>query len=202
MSDLQKTIYTDTLQRSRKTVLEAESGVVTPTEPTQNGGEAVKKKPRNTKEKQYLENSSNVLMDLRKASSHPMLFRRRYTDQTLAKVAKVLMKEPDFKKRGAVLELVIEDMEVMTDAELQIFFAEYKVSISQLNARVRLRQPVPSGYSQVSRRRSLLSRLREGHRFIEDARRIHQCRSQSLSILPGQFWFPADLKSLTEISTP
>lgn len=136
MSDLQRTIYNDALQRSRKTVLDAESGAATPTEPTQNGDKPVKKKPRNTKERQYLENSSNVLMDLRKASSHPMLFRRRYNDQTLAKVAKVLMKEPDFKKRGAVLELVIEDMEVMTDAELQIFFAEYKVSIADLTAPV------------------------------------------------------------------
>lgn len=137
MSELQKTIYNDTLQRSRKTVLEAESGTATPTEPTQNGSKPAKKKPRNAKERQYLENSSNVLMDLRKASSHPMLFRRRYTDQTLAKVAKVLVKEPDFKKRGAVLELVIDDMEVMTDAELHIFFAEYKVRISELDARVR-----------------------------------------------------------------
>jgi len=33
------------------------------------------------------------------------------------------MKEPDFNKRNAVSEFVKEDMEVMTDAELQVFFA-------------------------------------------------------------------------------
>jgi SWI/SNF-related matrix-associated actin-dependent regulator 1 of chromatin subfamily A len=36
------------------------------------------------------------------------------------------LKEPDFKKRGAVFELVKEDMSVMTDAELQVFCATYK----------------------------------------------------------------------------
>jgi len=67
-------------------------------------------------------------MDLRKASLHPMLFRRRFTDQTLTAVTKLLLKEPDFKKRGAVFQFVKEDMEVMTDAELQIFVAEYKAT--------------------------------------------------------------------------
>jgi SWI/SNF-related matrix-associated actin-dependent regulator 1 of chromatin subfamily A len=81
-----------------------------------------------TKDKMYLENSSNVLMDLRKAASHPMLFRTRFTDQSLTSIARQLLKEPDFKKRGAVFDYVKEDMEVMTDAELQFFCATYKVS--------------------------------------------------------------------------
>lgn len=134
MSDLQKTIYNDALQRSRKTIFDLEDGITTPPdELTLNGsGKAVKKKARanaRPKDKLYLENSSNVLMDLRKASSHPMLFRRRFTDQTLTAITKLLMKEPDFKKRGAVYEYVKEDMEVMTDAELQLFVAEYKVRL-------------------------------------------------------------------------
>lgn len=133
MTDLQRSIYNDALQRSRKTIFDVESGTTTPTEElAENGrGKPAKKKTRATarpKDKLYLENSSNVLMDLRKASLHPMLFRRRFTDQTLTAVTKLLMKEPDFKKRNAVSEFVKEDMEVMTDAELQIFFAEYKVN--------------------------------------------------------------------------
>ena len=56
-----------------------------------------------------------------------MLFRKLYTDQILTSVTKVLLKEPDFKRRGAVFQYVKEDMEVMTDAELQFFCQGYKV---------------------------------------------------------------------------
>jgi len=55
-----------------------------------------------------------------------MLFRRLYTDQILTSITKLLLKEPDFKKRGAVFQFVKEDMEVMTDAELQFFCQGYK----------------------------------------------------------------------------
>ena len=132
MTPLQKSIYNDALQRSRKTIFDlATNGTETPEAPATNGrGKPVKKKTRataRTKDKMYLENSANVLMDLRKASSHPMLFRRRFTNDTLSAMAKLLLKEPDFKKRGALFELVKEDMEVMTDAELQAFCATYKV---------------------------------------------------------------------------
>lgn len=129
MTSLQKSIYTDALQRSRKTVLEAEiksaDGTLTPPAAK---GKSSKKKNIRPKEKVYLENSSNVLMDLRKAASHPMLFRTRFTDDILTGITKQLLKEPDFKKRGALFDLVKEDMSVMTDAELQIFCATYRVS--------------------------------------------------------------------------
>ncbi|KAF8444561.1 SNF2 family N-terminal domain-containing protein [Boletus edulis BED1] len=130
MTELQRSIYGDALQRSRKTILEVEtntpstSGTSTP-----NGiavpGKKKAAKPLRPKDK-YAENSSNVLMELRKATSHPMLFRKLYTDQILTSVTKVLLKEPDFKKRGAVFQYVKEDMEVMTDAELQFFCQGYK----------------------------------------------------------------------------
>jgi SWI/SNF-related matrix-associated actin-dependent regulator 1 of chromatin subfamily A len=130
MTDIQRSIYHDALQRSRKTILDAEgatpdaSGTTTPV----TNGKAVKKKTKaNPRAKdKYLENSSNVLMDLRKAASHPMLFRKLFDDQALTAIAKQLLKEPEFKKRGAVFEYIKEDMEVMTDAELQFFCQGYK----------------------------------------------------------------------------
>ena len=67
-------------------------------------------------------------MDLRKAALHPMLFRSRFTDDTLTAIAKQLMKEPEYQKRGAVYDYVREDMTVMTDAELQYLCGLYKVS--------------------------------------------------------------------------
>ncbi|KAE9411430.1 hypothetical protein BT96DRAFT_12158 [Gymnopus androsaceus JB14] len=126
---LQKSIYRDALQRSRKIVLDAETPVDSAANSDTNGRGKAPKNSRpfpKPKEKQYLENSANVLMDLRKAALHPMLFRSRFTDDILSSITKQLLKEPDFKKRGALFDIVKEDMSVMTDAELQHFCGTYK----------------------------------------------------------------------------
>ncbi|KAG5639390.1 hypothetical protein H0H81_002922 [Sphagnurus paluster] len=129
MTNLQQTIYEDALQRSRKTILDDMASLDDSEVQSKARSKLPKKKSRTngrTKDKMYLENSSNVLMDLRKAASHPMLFRKLFTDTILSGITKQLLKEPDFKKRGALYELVKEDMSVMTDAELQVFCATYK----------------------------------------------------------------------------
>lgn len=122
MTDLQRTIYNDTLQRSRKTVFDLEADADNVVSTVAKAKKAVK-----AKEKVYQENSSNVLMDLRKAASHPMLFRTRFTDKILTAVTKLLLKEDDFTRRNASFQYVKEDMEVMTDADLQVFMGTYKV---------------------------------------------------------------------------
>ncbi|EPQ57259.1 hypothetical protein GLOTRDRAFT_38924 [Gloeophyllum trabeum ATCC 11539] len=116
MTALQKNIYRNALRRSRKTIFD----VMEP-----ETAQKTRAKTR-TKDKMYLENSSNVLMDLRKAASHPLLFRRRFTDDVLNSISKTLLKEPEFKKRGAVFDAVKEELEFMSDAEIQIFLAKYK----------------------------------------------------------------------------
>ncbi|EAU91796.2 Fun30p [Coprinopsis cinerea okayama7 len=131
MTELQQAIYNDALERSRKTILDAELDTPDTGTPTGTGKPTTKKKIR-PKDKMYVENSSNVLMDLRKAASHPMLFRTLFTDDNLTGMARQLLKEPDYKKRGALFEYVKEDMTVMTDAELQVFCSTYKACISSL----------------------------------------------------------------------
>jgi len=135
MTELQRTIYHDTLNRSRKTIVEAslddDNAVANSTKPSK------RKVAARPKDKMYAENSSNVLMDLRKAASHPMLFRTLFTDETLTGITKQLLKEPDFKRRGALFELVKEDMSVMTDSELQVFCATYKVGPINCNLYIR-----------------------------------------------------------------
>jgi SWI/SNF-related matrix-associated actin-dependent regulator 1 of chromatin subfamily A len=128
MTPLQKSIYRDTMQRSRKTVMEviAADPLEDDLPPEPKSKAAKKKAPTKKERKMYLENSSNVLMDLRKASLHPALFRRRYTNDMLADITRVLLKEPDYKKRGAVYQYCYEDMGVMTDSELQLFLSGYK----------------------------------------------------------------------------
>ncbi|EIW82919.1 hypothetical protein CONPUDRAFT_52649 [Coniophora puteana RWD-64-598 SS2] len=130
MTPMQKSIYNDALARSRKIIREEAPTPDGADESAQTNGRGKAKKksksiPRG-KDERYLENSANVLMDLRKATSHPMLFRKRFTDQILDSVTRQLLKEPDFKKRGAIFDYVKEDMEVMTDAELQFFCQGYK----------------------------------------------------------------------------
>ncbi|KAL8831141.1 MAG: hypothetical protein Q9191_001035 [Dirinaria sp. TL-2023a] len=72
--------------------------------------------------------SSNIMMALRKASIHPLLFRRHYTDDMLAKMSKDCIKEPQFAKSNP--NLVYEDMEVMTDHELLNFCEQYPNTMS------------------------------------------------------------------------
>ncbi|KIO25317.1 hypothetical protein M407DRAFT_210695 [Tulasnella calospora MUT 4182] len=99
MTSMQRTIYREALQRSRKTV-------------------------QTLGDESHGDTSSNVLMDLRKAASHPMLFRRLFDDAKLKVMAKHCLKEPEFCESN--YNYVVEDMEVMTDAELQYFCKKYK----------------------------------------------------------------------------
>lgn len=60
--------------------------------------------------------SSNVMMSLRKASMHPLLFRRQYKDEMLEEMATKIMKEPEYV--AANKDYIVEDMLVMSDYEL------------------------------------------------------------------------------------
>ena len=72
--------------------------------------------------------SSNIMMALRKASIHPLLFRRLYTDSKLKKMSKACLSEPEFADSN--LAFVYEDMEVMTDWELHKFCERYPDTMS------------------------------------------------------------------------
>lgn len=72
--------------------------------------------------------SSNIMMSLRKASLHPLLFRRLYTDSKLKKMSKACLGEPEFRESN--LTFVYEDMEVMTDWELHRFCGTYPNTMS------------------------------------------------------------------------
>ena len=72
--------------------------------------------------------SSNIMMALRKASIHPLLFRRLYTDSKLKKMSKACLSEPEFADSN--LAFVYEDMEIMTDWELHNFCERYPDTMS------------------------------------------------------------------------
>ncbi|KAF9351962.1 hypothetical protein BGX26_010124 [Mortierella sp. AD094] len=67
---------------------------------------------------------ANMLMQLRKAADHPMLFRELYTDDTIKKMAKAITKEIEFCDSN--ITYIEEDMSVMTDFEIHRMCKQFK----------------------------------------------------------------------------
>ncbi|GHJ86885.1 hypothetical protein NliqN6_3287 [Naganishia liquefaciens] len=112
----QKKLYLETLRRSSSAL--AQQNLLE--------GEADGKPKRGRKAVLEKKNdaSANILMDLRKAALHPLLFRKVYDDKKIRTVARDCMLEPEFATSN--FDLIVEDMEVMTDAELFFFCQRYK----------------------------------------------------------------------------
>lgn len=73
--------------------------------------------------------TSNVMMALRKAAMHPLLFRTIYTDDTIRTMAKKIMNEPEYvsANRG----YIVEDMQVMSDYELNALCEKFPSTIGE-----------------------------------------------------------------------
>jgi SWI/SNF-related matrix-associated actin-dependent regulator of chromatin subfamily A containing DEAD/H box 1 len=69
--------------------------------------------------------TNNVLMQLRKAASHPLLFRRIYNDKKIGTMAKEIMKEDKFSTPDHTKEAILEDMSYMWDFTLHKLCLEY-----------------------------------------------------------------------------
>ncbi|KAF9965877.1 hypothetical protein BGZ73_001241, partial [Actinomortierella ambigua] len=70
------------------------------------------------------EQFANLLMQLRKAADHPMLFREQYKDSQLKTMAKTITREIEFCDSN--IDYIEEDMSVMTDFELDRLCKQYK----------------------------------------------------------------------------
>ncbi|KAI7877169.1 SNF2 family DNA-dependent ATPase [Lichtheimia hyalospora FSU 10163] len=80
------------------------------------------------KKKGALDQFKNMVMHLRKAANHPMLFRNIYDDAKLKSMAKDIMKEEQYWDANE--DYIYEDMTVMTDFELDKLCRNHK-SIKQ-----------------------------------------------------------------------
>ncbi|KAF9207315.1 hypothetical protein BGZ49_000730 [Haplosporangium sp. Z 27] len=67
---------------------------------------------------------ANMLMQLRKAADHPMLFRELYTDDIIKQMAKAITKEVEFCDSN--ITYIEEDMSVMTDFEIHRMCKQFK----------------------------------------------------------------------------
>jgi SWI/SNF-related matrix-associated actin-dependent regulator of chromatin subfamily A containing DEAD/H box 1 len=62
--------------------------------------------------------TNNVLMQLRKAANHPLLFRRLYTDDKIKVMSKKIMKEEKYGTKEHSQAAIMEDMSYMWDFTL------------------------------------------------------------------------------------
>lgn len=107
---------------------QAESTVGTPTEAPASSKEGT---PAVEEVKVKGENKTigNILMQLRKAAIHPLLFRTLYTDDKLRIMAKEIMQEERYKNANE--QYIYEDMEVMNDFELNRLCEQFSGTIGQ-----------------------------------------------------------------------
>lgn len=114
MNEAQKELYNDALLRSKKTImekseqeLEKDAEVKLDEEKSEEKEKKEKKKSTNVPEESS--SSANVLMELRKASAHPMLFRKLYETKMLKSMARDIMREVEFMDKN--VDYIEEDME-------------------------------------------------------------------------------------------
>ncbi|AFR99038.2 hypothetical protein C343_07023 [Cryptococcus neoformans C23] len=125
MTKVQSKLYSETMQKSKKILSElteealeevaGEDGSVV----TVKKSEAGKKPVKGKKASGVTTSGSNILMDLRKAASHPLLFRRLYTDAKIRQIAKACLNTPSYCDCN--LDYVIEDLQYMSDYEISNF---------------------------------------------------------------------------------
>lgn len=60
--------------------------------------------------------TTNILMTLRKACNHPLLFRTLYTDQMLKAISRLIRKHPTYAEANE--QYIFEDLQVMSDFEI------------------------------------------------------------------------------------
>ncbi|KAI8822380.1 SNF2 family N-terminal domain-containing protein [Fimicolochytrium jonesii] len=128
-TETQKMLYEGIIAESRKSLLaqaeeaaaaaaaekQAESSPAPPTKP-----KALQRQTPAFGQRQL----SNVLMQLRKAADHPLLFRTLYTNTHLRTLAREIMREDEYI--DASREYIYEDMTVMSDFELHNLCGRFK----------------------------------------------------------------------------
>ncbi|KZV95181.1 hypothetical protein EXIGLDRAFT_610851, partial [Exidia glandulosa HHB12029] len=146
--------------------------------------------------------ASKVLMDLRKAAIHPVLFRREFTDALIKEMARACKQDEQF--RDANEAYIIEDMSVMTDSELQHArrtFNHLSTKFSQpddmfLNSG-KIKKFVELLDGETKRRALVLSQFTQ---VLDILRAVLDMRGTKYLILTGQTAFDARLGLVDEFN--
>ncbi|KAK4512595.1 uncharacterized protein ATC70_003298 [Mucor velutinosus] len=118
MTENQAKLYNHIIEQTKKKYQEMQT---TAAEVAEQQPLVVEKK---TDMQAQFEDMSNVVIHLRKAADHPLMFRNVYTDDMLRDMAKELHK--DVKYWDSNLEYMYEDFTVMSDFEIDRFCREEK----------------------------------------------------------------------------
>ncbi len=117
MTPVQAKLYRETMRRSKKVFEEYDDAALEEAAAVDDiEGNSGKAKPKAKKGKKAAEpksaasSSSHILMDLRKAASHPLLFRKHYTDAKIRMLAKECLNTPQWCDSN--FDYVVEDFSV------------------------------------------------------------------------------------------
>ncbi|KAI9755949.1 MAG: Cytoplasmic and mitochondrial histidine tRNA synthetase [Chaenotheca gracillima] len=75
--------------------------------------------------------NANVLMQLRKAAIHPLLFRQHFNDDVIRNISREILKEPELSDRDP--EVVLEEIQLYSDFDLHEFCAKYPSTLGKYN---------------------------------------------------------------------
>jgi SWI/SNF-related matrix-associated actin-dependent regulator 1 of chromatin subfamily A len=98
LTESQATLYAEQLEKQRKVLEDRAAGLP-------------------------VKDQTNIMMRLRQAAIHPLLFRSRYNDNILRKIAKACLKEPTFRDSNP--QYIFEDMEVYQDFQCHQLALKY-----------------------------------------------------------------------------
>lgn len=98
LTDTQKTLYEQQLAKQRKVMQDRAAGI-------------------------NVKDHANVMMKLRQAAIHPLLFRHRYTDEKIKKMAKACLKEETFYESNS--DVIFQELELYQDYQCHYLAQKY-----------------------------------------------------------------------------
>lgn len=98
LTDTQKELYTEQLEKQRKILRDRAAGVL-------------------------VKDHANVMMKLRQAAIHPLLFRHHYTDEKIGKMAKACLKEEAFALSDP--DIIFEELQLYQDYQCHSLATKY-----------------------------------------------------------------------------
>lgn len=99
--------------------------------------------------------TANILMKLRQAAIHPLLYRRHYDDATLRRMSKACIKEPMFSQSNP--DIIFEELQLYSDLECHDLSAKYPDSLGKF----KLQEDAWMDSGKVDKLCSLLARFKE-----------------------------------------
>lgn len=110
LTDTQKTLYEQQLQKQRKILLDRAAGLL-------------------------VKDHANVMMKLRQAAIHPLLFRHRYTDDKIRKMSKACLREDTFAESNP--DIIYEELQLYQDYQCHHLALKYPGALKKFELKDR-----------------------------------------------------------------